>query len=68
MNSDLASEIVQLTLEHLTLVLISVAVAIAAAVPAGILITRRAAWRPWLLGFANVMQTIPCLLYTSRCV
>jgi osmoprotectant transport system permease protein len=37
------------------------AIAIAVAVPAGILITRRAAWRPWVLGFANVMQTIPSL-------
>ncbi len=61
MNSGMASEIAQLTLEHLTLVLISMAVAIAVAVPAGILITRRAAWRPWVLGFANVMQTIPSL-------
>ena len=61
MNPDLASEILQLTLEHLTLVLVSMAIAIALAVPAGILITRRAAWRPWVLGFANVMQTIPSL-------
>jgi osmoprotectant transport system permease protein len=61
MNSGMASEIAQLTLEHLTLVLVSMAVAIAVAVPAGILITRRAAWRPWVLGFANVMQTIPSL-------
>ena len=61
MNSGLASEIGQLALEHLTLVIVSMSIAIAAAVPAGILITRRAAWRPWLLGFANVMQTIPSL-------
>ena len=61
MNTSLAGEIAQLTLEHLTLVLISMAVAIALAVPAGILIARRAAWRPWTLGFANVMQTIPSL-------
>src|ERR1039457_4911676 len=61
MNSDLASEIVQLTVEHLTLVAAAMAIAIALAVPAGILITRRAARRPWVLGFANVMQTIPSL-------
>jgi osmoprotectant transport system permease protein len=61
MNSDLASEIAALSLEHLTLVLISMAIAIALAVPAGILITRRARWRPWVMGFANVMQTIPSL-------
>ena len=61
MNTGLASEILQLTLEHLTLVLVSMAVAIAIAVPVGIGITRRAAWRPWVLGFANIMQTIPSL-------
>jgi len=61
MNSGLASEVAELTVEHLTLVLISMAIAIAVAVPAGILITRRAAWRPWVMGFANVMQTIPSL-------
>jgi ABC-type proline/glycine betaine transport system permease subunit len=61
MNSGLAGEILELTLEHLTLVFVSMAIAIAVAVPAGILITRRAAWRPWVVGFANVMQTIPSL-------
>jgi osmoprotectant transport system permease protein len=61
MNPDLAREIGQLTIEHLTLVLVSIAIAIALAVPAGILITRRVKWRPWVLGFASVMQTIPSL-------
>jgi len=61
MNSSLASEIAALSLEHLTLVLISMIIAIAVAVPAGILITRHARWRPWVMGFANVMQTIPSL-------
>jgi osmoprotectant transport system permease protein len=61
MNSALASEIAALTLEHLTLVGISMAIAIALAVPAGILIARRARLRPWVMGFANVMQTIPSL-------
>jgi len=61
MNPSLASEIAALSLEHLTLVLISMIIAIAMAVPAGILITRRARWRPWVIGFANVMQTIPSL-------
>jgi osmoprotectant transport system permease protein len=60
-NSGLAGEIGELTLEHLTLVLAAMAVAIGVAVPAGILVTRRARWRPWVLGFANVMQTIPSL-------
>jgi len=61
MSSGLASEILQLTLEHIVLVLIAMSIAIAIAVPAGIFVTRRAAWRPWVLGFANVMQTIPSL-------
>ena len=61
MNRGMTAEIAQLTLEHLTLVLVSMAIAIAVAVPAGILITRRAAWRRWVLGFASVMQTIPSL-------
>lgn len=61
MNSYQGREIAELTLDHLTLVLISMALAIAVAVPAGILITRRARWRPWVMGFANVMQTIPSL-------
>lgn len=61
MNSSLASEMAQLTLSHLTLVLVAMAMAIAIAIPAGILVTRCAAWRPWVVGFANVMQTIPSL-------
>ncbi len=61
MSSGLASEILQLTFEHIVLVLIAMSIAIAIAVPAGIFVTRRAAWRPWVLGFANVMQTIPSL-------
>ena len=61
MNSGLGKRNVPTPLEHLTLVLVSMAMAIAVAVPAGILITRRAAWRPGVMGFANVMQTIPSL-------
>jgi len=37
------------------------AFALAIGVPMGILLTRRAALRPWTLGFANIMQTIPSL-------
>ncbi len=37
------------------------AIAIAIAVPLGVLLTRRAGLRPWLLGFAGVMQTVPSL-------
>lgn len=61
MSTDLLIEIGQLTLEHLILVLIAMAIAIGLAVPAGVLVTRRSAWRPWVVGFANIMQTIPSL-------
>jgi len=61
MNSGLAGEMLSLTLEHLELVVISMLIAIAAAVPAGIFITHNAKWRSWVVGFANVMQTIPSL-------
>ncbi len=61
MTPSLADELVRLTLEHLWLVLISMAIAIAAAVPGGIWLSRRARSRRWALGFANVVQTIPSL-------
>jgi osmoprotectant transport system permease protein len=51
----------ELTVEHLVLVMASMAVAIAVALPAGILLTRRAPLQRWVLGFANVMQTVPSL-------
>jgi osmoprotectant transport system permease protein len=54
-------EILQATLEHIWLVGVAMALAIAIGVPLGILITRR----PWLskpiLGTANVAETIPSL-------
>src|SRR5881396_2213385 len=61
MTADLWNEIVELTVEHLVLVLVSMAVAIAVALPTGILLTRRAPLQRWVLGFANVMQTVPSL-------
>jgi len=57
----LLQEIVQLTAEHLELVLIAIVVAAGIGLPAGVLLTRRPKLRPWLLGFANVMQTVPSL-------
>lgn len=61
MTPDLAREILDLTLEHLVLVGIAMGIALAVAIPGGILLTRRAPLRRWVLGFANVMQTIPSL-------
>lgn len=57
----MTGELRDLILEHLTLVLISICIAIALAVPAGILATRRPGWRRGTLGFANIMQTVPSL-------
>ena len=61
MRPGLSSAIIDLTIEHVVIVGIAMACAIAISVPAGILLTRRAGLRPWVLGFANVMQTIPSL-------
>jgi osmoprotectant transport system permease protein len=61
MNQRLAAEMLSLSLEHLWLVLISIGVAAAIAIPGAIALTRQAAMRRWLLGFANIMQTIPSL-------
>jgi osmoprotectant transport system permease protein len=59
--SGLASEILQLSLEHLTLVLITVLIAAAVALPASVALARRPGIRRWALGFANLAQTIPSL-------
>ena len=61
MRPGLASDIFQLTAEHLSLVLSSMLLAICLGVPAGILATRRPPIRKWLMGFASVVQTIPSL-------
>ncbi len=57
----LFGDILELTSEHFVLVLVSMAIALALGVPLGILLTRRAAFQGWVLGFANVMQTVPSL-------
>ena len=61
MRSGLTQDILDLTAEHLVLVLSSMSIAIAIGVPLGILLTRRAAWRRPVLGIANVLQTVPSL-------
>ena len=61
MRSGLWRDIIDLTLEHSLLVLISISIAVAISVPTGILLTRKARWRGVVLGFANVLQTIPSL-------
>jgi len=58
---DNTREVVGLVGQHLLLVLVSTAIAVAIGVPVGILLTRRPAWRGPVLGLANVFQTIPSL-------
>lgn len=55
------AEITQLTIEHLWIVGISTALAIAIGIPLGILITRKPALHNLVLGSANIIQTIPSL-------
>lgn len=55
------SELFALTREHIFLVFVSTAFAILIGVPLGILLTRKESWRTPILGFANVMQTVPSL-------
>jgi osmoprotectant transport system permease protein len=54
-------EITTLTLEHLWLVAISMAIAVAIGVPAGILLTRKPKLREPVIGGANIIETIPSL-------
>lgn len=61
LTPDLLNEIARLTLEHLQLVIVSLLIAAAIALPAGILLTRVVRLRRLLLGFASVVQTIPSL-------
>jgi osmoprotectant transport system permease protein len=61
MFPGLARDILDLTLEHLFLVSLTMAIAAALAIPAGILLTRRIFLQRWVLGFANIMQTVPSL-------
>ena len=55
------TEVFRLTLEHLTLVAVAMAIAVLIGVPLGIALTRRPGLRRWVLGAANVMQTVPSL-------
>jgi len=54
-------EVLELTLEHLWMVVASTLLAVLIGIPLGILITRRPGWNKPVLGSANVIQTIPSL-------
>ena len=57
----IARELLALTFEHLFLVAVSTGIAILIGVPLGILLTRKPALSKPVLGFANIMQTVPSL-------
>lgn len=58
---DHSAEIFSATLEHLTLVVIAMSIAIAIGVPLGMLITQSPRLRNIALGIASIFQTIPSL-------
>jgi len=55
------AEILGATLDHLTLVVIAMAIAILIGVPLGMFIVQRRALRAAALGLANIFQTVPSL-------
>lgn len=54
-------ELLALTREHVLLVLISTGLAVIIGVPLGVVLTRSQSLRAPVLGFANIMQTVPSL-------
>lgn len=55
------ADVLAKTVEHLFLVGTSVGIAVFIGIPTGILLTRREALRKPIIGFVNVIQTIPSL-------
>ncbi len=55
------AEVLALTLEHSALVAAAMLIAVALGIPLGILVTRQQALRRWVLGTANIFQTVPSL-------
>jgi len=61
MNGPPLSEILTLSLQHLELVLITMAIAAALGIPSAVALARRPGARRWAVWFANAGQTIPSL-------
>ncbi len=55
------SEVLTLTREHVMLVAISTGLAVVIGVPLGVVLTRISSLQTPVLGFANIMQTVPSL-------
>lgn len=54
-------ELLVLTREHIVLVIISTGFAVILGLPLGVVLTRKRSLRAPVLGFANIMQTVPSL-------
>jgi osmoprotectant transport system permease protein len=54
-------EVFERSLEHLGLVAVSMAISLAIGLPLGVALVRRAGLQRWVVGAANVVQTIPSL-------
>jgi osmoprotectant transport system permease protein len=61
LSPSLAEEILSLSLQHLRLVAITIAIAAAIALPTAVLLARRPGARRWVLSFTNIAQTVPSL-------
>ena len=55
------NEVLERTVEHIGLVGTSMAIALAIGLPLGVALVRRRVLRRWVLGLANIVQTIPSL-------
>jgi osmoprotectant transport system permease protein len=55
------NQVLQLTMEHIVLVAVSMAIALAIGLPLGILMTRKPRLSRPILAFASIVQTIPSL-------
>ena len=55
------AEVFQLTMEHLGLVAVAMMLATVIGIPLGIVVTRHAPLKRWVMGIANVIQTVPSL-------
>ncbi|MGL5065148.1 MAG: ABC transporter permease [Microcoleus sp.] len=55
------AEMFQRSIEHLYLVTVAIFIAIIVGIPLGILVTRKPQLKKPILGFANIMQTVPSL-------
>jgi osmoprotectant transport system permease protein len=54
-------EVIQRTVEHIGLVAAAMAIALIVGLPLGVALVRRRTLQRWVLGVANVVQTIPSL-------